>query len=181
MRFPQSPIMEDIFKLFRKINLTERIIPYHFTVDENILYFNGVRKTRNDREIHQATTFGIRTIPEPYASIGWEDLSGYAVKPFKDALVKDVQEQTKSGWELLMRYDAYSARTYMEKFDLIVQSEEDKALLNPDGILPYPSVVLDWMELFSTSTNSYNTAFSEQVLDELAFSWPGNPPWFCVQ
>ena len=181
MRFPQSPIMRDVFRLFSKIDIIDKVIPYHFTVPTNLLYFNGIRRPREDPSIFTSTAFDINTILEPYASLGWEYLAEYVVKPFKDALIKDNDNNTQRGWELLMRYDPYSARTYMENFPLIVQTDGDKALLNPSGLLPYPPAVVDWLELFNTSTSSYTYALSEMVLEDLAFAWPGVKDWSCIQ
>lgn len=182
MRFPRNPVSVDVFRLFEKIGIADKIIPYHFSVDDsNIMYFNGVRRVKNDPTAQHATGFDIKEVPEPWASIGPSQLVEYVVKPFVNALAEDTKQQGKTGWELLMRFDAYSARTYMEKFELISRTPGDEALLNPKGLLPYPPAVVHWMELMSNSTNSYNTAFSELVLDELAFSWPGSPEWCCIQ
>ena len=181
MRFPQSPIMKDVFRLFRKINIMDKVIPYHFSVPTNLMYFNGVRLPRQNTSIIHATAFNIKAIPEPYASIGWQSLAEYVIMPFKEALVRDNNDNTRNGWKLLMRYDPCSTRAYMEKFHLIVQSDGDRKLLNPDGLLPYPPAVVDWLELLNTSTNSYSYALSELILANLAFSWPNVKDWSCIQ
>ena len=103
MRFPQSPLTADVFRLFNKINIMDKVIPYHFTRGTNLLYFNGVQRRRDDATIPHPESFDIYNVPQPWASVGWEQLVEYAVKPFKDALVKDNNEGTNEGWKLLMR------------------------------------------------------------------------------
>ena len=76
----------------------------------------------------------------------------------------------------MMDYDKYSARGYMELSDGAEGS--DKALF------PFPSNVVDWMELFNDSTNAYDYALTELVMDDLAFAWPEeggkDVEWRCV-
>ncbi|KAJ3551652.1 hypothetical protein NM688_g4583 [Phlebia brevispora] len=174
MRFPNTKLMDPVLKLFDIIRVKR--IPYYFTTDDNLLLFNEIRKERKDANIHTAKAFRIPGIGGVYASTGWSKLADVVTKPFVERLVQDAETGGKEGWRFMMKYDQYSSRGYMELTKGAEGSEP--------GFFPFPRNVVDWMELFNSSTNTYDYGLSDMVLEHLAFSWPGpkrDPEWFCVE
>ena len=78
-----------------------------------------------------------------------------------------------------MKYDKFSTRGFMTTFD----GKDPDYAFDELKLMPYPSHVVDWMETFNSSTNSWTHALSDTVLESLAFSWPSLPEeqqWRCV-
>jgi monoamine oxidase len=105
--------------------------------------------------------------------------------PFKRLLAKDWDK----GWEMLMRYDKYSARTFLS-IPIKIKNHDGTIFLEKDA---YPNSVINWIERMDTGTGTFDMAFSEMVLDDLQFDYPtaaavkagATPPegtgdWFCI-
>ncbi|TFK66663.1 FAD/NAD(P)-binding domain-containing protein [Pluteus cervinus] len=189
MRFPDTPMMRRTFKLFDDLGSRISRIPYFFNSESSTLLYNGIPKKNG-------TPFFPKTweqpfpepLPEKYHGMTSSDLSNYAVKPFADALAKDIalgqDPEDTPGWKLLMKYDKYSTRAYM-----LLEPPQDPELkkqLDPKNLFPYPSYLIDFCEDFSNSTGSFDTAFTEKVLSYLNFNWkdPTDPTkvvqWCCL-
>ena len=178
MRFPINPLMEPVFRLFHDIGLDSKLLPYYFSIsDRNVLNFNHIRLFKDDRMVHTAEAFKIPDIPYEYSSTGWQKLLANALEPFRQALLEDFNTGGSRGWELLMQYDKYSTRGYLV-------APIRRPTNTPDlHLFPYPSRVVDWMETFNTSSNSWTYSFSDTVLESLAFDWPNlreKQEWRCV-
>ena len=145
-----------------------------------ILNYNGVSRPKYPGRAITAKSFKFPHIPCPYAELGVEALVDYVIRPFTNGLKKDLETGGRTGWDLLMRYDADSARSYM----IHGPKQEDQGDLNPEGLLPYPTVVINWLETVDTSTGAFDRALSEAVIDAL-FYLPDDPnapiDWFGVQ
>ena len=55
MRFPDTPLMQPLFRLFQLIGIDKKLVPYYLK-DDGITH-NGVRKLRGDPSICSAETF----------------------------------------------------------------------------------------------------------------------------
>jgi len=183
-RFPNTRVFRRVFDLFKGLDMTvDNGKLFHFPPDSTtntILNYNDVSRPQYPSQTITAETFNFPHIPSPYAESGVEALIDYVIRPFTDGLMKDLKTGGREGWELLMRYDADSARSYMVHGPI----QEDQDDLNSDNLLPYPTVVINWLETVDTSTGAFDRALSEAVIDAL-FYIPDDPnteiEWFGVQ
>ena len=108
MRFPHIPPQKRTFDLFNHLGLSNKIIPYIMSNDENdILYFNGVAMTVNEYDNSLSL--------DPFAT-------GSGINPkeaearFNDAIYpykKELRDNFDKGWAMLMQEDRHSMRTYL--------------------------------------------------------------------
>ena len=193
MRFPDIPIMERVFDLFRaRLQIADKFVPYFMSdpAGNQIREFNSVRVLQNQidndkgsikQDWFKDSTVSQGAVDPAYVNSG----SGYwlaqCLDPFKKALAKNWE----TGWATLMKYDQYSARSFM----LSAISEE--GLIDKPA---YPPAVVDWLERMDTGTGLFDMAFTEMVLDDLEFDYPpatslkygGNDAptgvsWYCLQ
>ncbi|EPQ57024.1 amine oxidase [Gloeophyllum trabeum ATCC 11539] len=162
MRFPGSPYMRRIFKLVE--DLTLKLIPYKFSADNTFMYFNHRRYQPNPPSSDPpADPFQAKGyVPDEYLVPGNPgDLMAGLLKPYRDPFMLDIP----SALENLYKQDRYSTRTYMS------------LACDP----PYPAPVINWCETLEDSTGSYDRAFTETVLDSVAFEFPGDKEysWYC--
>ncbi|EDR12198.1 uncharacterized protein LACBIDRAFT_183317 [Laccaria bicolor S238N-H82] len=167
MRFPKIPAMNRVFNLFENDNLNtpdialnSRLTPFYFTGAGNyppFLSYNGVTVRQN-------------AVPSA--------ITDDVIAPYATALLDDLKNNTKTGWEKMQSVDDHSTRSYMTfKYEPSADLGIKKA--------PLPTDVVNWCETFDKSTGWYDRAFTETVLEAIAFGWqPGpNPPatqWFCI-
>ena len=201
MRFPHIKPMIRLWNLFNYEHLnkgndplSDRLRPYIFGDDTSptFRYFNGMRYRANavpppsdDPFKSKAVIFD--TNAQPYIEAGAEDILNDIVYPFATALLHDLDHNETKGWELLMKFDNHSARSYMST--VYRPSKELK--------LKYPSLpdthlstdIVNWLETFQDSTGGYDRALSETILDVIAFGWrPPSPDptpqpnvWHCIE
>ncbi|CAZ83540.1 unnamed protein product [Tuber melanosporum] len=165
MRFPRTKFMDSVFELFRVLGLEEdgKIIEYIMNAPGNRRLFNGQCSKSSCQYEYLTFTY---TRPNGMVLVGVEALLADAYDPFKEKLIEDFEE----GWEYLMGFDNYSARTYLGQ------------------VKGHPFSVITWMETMDTSTLSYDLAFTETIIDSLDFDYPfgpNDPPdatveWACV-
>lgn len=88
-----------------------------------------------------------------------------AFDPYK----KKLADNFEKGFAELMRADDFSTREFLKRG-------------GPDGEQRhYDFFSIQWMETMNTSTNLFDQAFSESVMDSLDFDYPGGPhKWFCI-
>lgn len=92
--------------------------------------------------------------------------------PYKDKLAENFEE----GFDELMKVDHFSTREYLKSG-------------GPDGEQRhYDYFSIQWMETMNTSTNLFDQAFSESVLDSFDFDYPKEhrwcskePNWCCIE
>ncbi|TFK66664.1 FAD/NAD(P)-binding domain-containing protein [Pluteus cervinus] len=179
MRFPDTPMMRRTFHLFKLLGNRIKPIDYIFSNDNSILLYNNDPKQNGPpTEIAVLGDPRVQDIPDRYKRKTITDLVEYVIGPFAKALAKDITGGGREGWDLMMKYNKYSTRAYM----LLVPTDPS---LDPEGLLPYPTQLIDLLETFDSSTGSYDDAFTEAVLDQLAFSWPEKKPgeeirWRCL-
>ncbi|KIK52447.1 hypothetical protein GYMLUDRAFT_180125, partial [Collybiopsis luxurians FD-317 M1] len=158
MRFPDNEASKATFELFKELNLKDNLIPYVFSRDNAIMYFNGIKSTA--------------AVPKKYLNKTHVDLTGRTIygadaciyaayDPFRKALVKNFDQ----GWKKLMEYDRASTRTYL-------------TYEKPQ----YPMPVAYWLETRASGTDGFDCAFSEAVLESLEFNYPikEGVKWSCL-
>ena len=110
MRFPHIPPQQRTFDLFRHLGLAKpkKLIKYIMDNDEHdILYFNGVRMTVDQYNVSKALDpFATRSGINPKEA---EARFNAAIYPFK----KELRDNFEKGWEMLMKEDRHSMRTYL--------------------------------------------------------------------
>lgn len=148
-----------------KAPLKSKLIDYHFTSKRQgyFLYFNNQRyqvsQTSHPPDFH-AREMGVDS---QYIAVGVENIVEDVIGPFAKDLMNDLEQNVHSGWDNMMKHDAYSLRSFMS-FKYI-----------PSANLPLPRTslstnVINWCETFDNSTGSYDRALTESVLDALAFA-----------
>ncbi|KAL0059076.1 hypothetical protein AAF712_014207 [Marasmius tenuissimus] len=112
---------------------------------------------------HDSTGMG-GLIPPKYLQVGVERLLDQCYKPFKDLFAREGFER---GMQVLRRYDQHSARSFMlTEFNVT----DGNFVLQKEA---YPPSVINWLERMSTGTGLLDMVFSEMVLDDLQFDYPG--------
>ncbi|KAF5343736.1 hypothetical protein D9757_014641 [Collybiopsis confluens] len=169
MRFPDTAASQKTIALFEELGLGERVIPYVFSRENAIMYFNGIKSTALQTE-GPGDHFKDETVPEIFLNKSHVDLSGKkifgadaclyaAYDPFRAALVEDFDQ----GWEKLMAYDRSSVRSYL--------THEAQ----------YPIPVAHWLETRNSGTGGFDSSFAEAILESLEFNYPtGGVQWKCL-
>ena len=161
--------------------LKAKLIDYHFEARAGgtFLYFNNERYrafSGTSPPDFYACEMGV----EPdYVNAGIGNIVGDVIDPFVRMIMKDLEQHTHEGWDILKKNDAFSLRTYMSL----------KHIPSPSLKLPpvhLPANVIDWCETFDSSTGSYDRSLTEQVLDLLAFGKSGSQTyseieWKCFE
>lgn len=175
MRFPDIDVMTRLNHLFQYLRLDDKLVPYIFDSPQCFRLYNGIRARQNA----PGNTFRAEDIkvPLPYIELGYTEIMNQIVKPFADALQKDLESGGQAGWEMLKANDAHSARSYMSfAFDGPQWPLWDL----PGGGLP--TNVINWCETMARSTGWFDRSLAETVLEEIAFGYP-NPnkvKWRCI-
>jgi monoamine oxidase len=151
MRFPKIPIMDRTFDLFERTKVP--LIKY---------YLDGVKcpKLFNDKFFEKDVTdpYHVSKANGGHVPDEWikKDIAGDAFQPYKDALKDDFNK----GWDKLMKADSFSTREYLK-----VGGPEGKET-------KYDYFTIQWAETQNTSTNLFDQAFSESVMDSFDFDYP---------
>ncbi|KAG9218552.1 hypothetical protein PLEOSDRAFT_1064574 [Pleurotus ostreatus PC15] len=177
MRFPHTVVMARLFHLFNygplnvgDFHLSGQLKDYYFndTKGNNLLYYNDVRKRRNSTPSGDDFLWSELGVGRDYLKAGVEDIMQDVITPFSNELLRDLDTGSTTGWDQLMKFDAYSTRTYMST----------KYIPSPSlGLPPYspPTAVVNWCETFDKSTGWYDRSLAETVLEDMAFNLQG--PW----
>lgn len=172
MRFPDIPIMERVFDLFRnQLHIEDKFVPYLMAdrAGNQVQEFNAVRVLQKDidgdkgpikRDWFQDSTVYQGSVPPEFVEKGAGHWLAECFTPFKDKLIANWED----GWNTLMRYDNHSARSFM-----LSAFDDPDIKLKKDA---YPPSVVDWLERMNTGTGLFDMAFSEMVIDDLQFDYP---------
>ncbi|KAJ7466775.1 amine oxidase [Mycena galericulata] len=169
MRYPKIPWMKPTFALFKFLNLDDpkSLIPYHLgdLRGNNIRHFNNTSissacleaaDTRGDFDPFATKVYGLTdTI---------NNLVGQKLDPFKHMLTENFQQ----GWEALMSVDEWSMRAWL-------------ALAADDSHRIYTEPLINYLEMFTSSTGLFDCALSETIMDAMDFDYQPTPEWFTVQ
>ncbi|KAJ8517742.1 hypothetical protein ONZ45_g5116 [Pleurotus djamor] len=175
MRFPDTVVMTRLFHLFKyrplntkPFDLHGKLRDYHFkdVKGNSLMYFNDVRRTRGSKPSGDAFQWSQLDVGENYLDVGVDMIVKDMVEPFSNALVRDLQNGTQDGWDLLMQFDNYSTRAFMST----------KYIPSPSLGLPaqpLSNTTVNWCETFDKSTGWYDRSLAETVLEDMCFSLPG--------
>ncbi|KAF8630481.1 hypothetical protein AX15_002897 [Amanita polypyramis BW_CC] len=191
MRFPKTLAMNRIFDLFDNPNLNtpdielkKRLNKFYFYgdgADQPFFYYNGVRVRQSDdlpKNIFKASEVLSDREKRAYIQTGAAAIVDDVIKPFATALLDDLEHNTKTGWEKLISVDDYSTRAYMAfKYKPTINTIPNRTL---------PTDVVNWCETFDKSSGWYDRAFSETILEAIAFGWsPGtdgkDTDWYLIE
>ncbi|KAH7322242.1 hypothetical protein B0J17DRAFT_772804 [Rhizoctonia solani] len=170
MRFPKTDLMKPTFDLFDELNLTQSLLEYKISVDENVKAFNLERHTVGSLKV---TTYaddpfkvGVSnggTVPDHYARQNPGNLLHDAIGHLINLLVTD----RAAGIAELKRLDFHTTRSYLR---------EEKG---------YPPSLIDYIETMSFGTGWFDRALAETVFEELCFQYDQENPtdlkWYCVK
>ncbi|KAL2669809.1 hypothetical protein Neosp_015254 [[Neocosmospora] mangrovei] len=151
MRFPKIPIMDRTFDLFCRTKVPLRDY-YLDGGDQCPKLFNDRLFAKGIDPYHVSKANGGHV---PNDEID-KDIAGDAFKPYKNALKDDFDK----GWEKLMKVDGFSTREYLR-----VGGHDGKEK-------KYDYFTIQWAETQNTSTNLFDQAFSESVMDSFDFDYP---------
>ncbi|KAF8869719.1 hypothetical protein CPB84DRAFT_1856086 [Gymnopilus junonius] len=171
MRYPDTESMKRIFHLFNYALSTRTefrwlLVYVHFS----------------SRVEEITTPYSRTTAKEVIQDTSASDIDAFIkIGPAKMSTMSFSGGTSHDGWDYMMQYDMYSTRAYMA-----IAYKPSEALLNegmPDG--PLPTDVINWCETFDKSTGWYDRAFSETVLEAIAFGWNPDPDapatnWYCL-
>ncbi|KAK2462140.1 hypothetical protein APHAL10511_005838 [Amanita phalloides] len=178
MRFPEIESMRRVFHLFDypplntgDLQLKAKIKPFIFTSNNSFLSYNDVTVKHNDvpaGDPFKASAVIKDTNPNPYIAAGVTAILNDVLGRFAVPLMNDLKTGKTDGWDLMMKYDKHSTRSYMA----LAYTPSDHLNLPKK---PLPTDVINWLETFDKSTGWYDRALTETVLEAIAFGWNPNP------
>ena len=173
MRFPEIPIMDRTFNLFRDI-LKVPLIPYYLDGPNNPKLFNDKLFQPDVSDPYGVGRANGGLVPDADVDkIG--TILDDAFGPWKKKLKADFAK----GFEELMTVDDMSTREYLRRGGR--DGEADKK---------YDFYTIQWAETQNTSSNLFDQAFSESVMDSFDFDYPTDEgddskpkevKWWCVE
>lgn len=185
MRFPKIDSMRRGFNLFEYEPLKkafkgklQKYYSQEAPPNNTLLDYNGVTVIQS--QVPPGDSLKSKQVildvdPTPYLAAGTKAIMNDVIGPFA-TLGCEIWRTT--GWRELMKFDLYSACAYMW-----IKYRPSPDLLIPQTALP--TDIVNWMETFDTSTDSYDRPLSEIILEAVAFGWKlGHPPptsWFCIE
>ncbi|KAI0398886.1 hypothetical protein F4802DRAFT_591631 [Xylaria palmicola] len=158
MRFPDIKVMKRTFDLFKRTGT--KTIPYYFSKDtvNCPMLFNNVRILKSkDSPKWSANPFGVNGVSNVYTNRDPASIMSEVIKEYVDAL----NENFAAGFKKLMTVDHYSVREY---------------LIQRTKYNDYRGI--EYLETFAGSSTSFNSAFSEYVIDAIDFAAEN---WWCVE
>ncbi|KAI1406314.1 hypothetical protein F4819DRAFT_441224 [Hypoxylon fuscum] len=166
MRYPDIPIMKRTFELFRRTNMP--MIPYVMDGGDTCpKLFNNNFFDPEDPDPYRVSKKNGGDVPDDIVSQKQvEQALEDAFGPYKKELANNFDE----GFEKLMAVDDYSTREFLKRG-------------GPDGTQRrHDYFAIQWMETLNTSSNLFDQAFSESVMDSFDFDNPdGHVKWFCIE
>ncbi|KAK6345942.1 hypothetical protein TWF730_010281 [Orbilia blumenaviensis] len=158
MRYPKIDSMNRTFDLFKRTELP--LIPYYLDGPNTPSLFNDRFFAQGSDPYHVSVKNG-GSVPNNVVD-NVDKLLNEAFSPYKTALAENFDK----GFEKLMTVDDFSTREFLKRG-------------GPDGTgAQYDFFAIQWMETQDTSTNLYDQAFSESVID--SFDFNDQVPWFCI-
>jgi hypothetical protein len=159
--------------------LRSQLIDYHFTSKRqgHFLYFNNQRYQVFQTSRPPDFRAGEMGVDSRYIAAGVGDIVEDVIGPFVKDLIKDLEQNVHSGWDNMMKHDAYSLRSFMS-----LKYIPNASLQIP--CTPLSTNVINWCETFDASTGSYDRALTHVVLKALAFAsveLQGDVEWKCFE
>ncbi|KAK3294313.1 uncharacterized protein B0H64DRAFT_343589 [Chaetomium fimeti] len=163
MRYPNIPTMKRTFDLFERTKVP--LIPYCLSDKSNPSMFNDHLFSDVTDPYHVSVSSGGK-VPDAVVK-DYKGPLNAAFGPYKKALAEDFRE----GHKKLMEVDDFSTREFLKRG-------------GPEGKLTkYDFFSIQWMETQNTSTNLFDQAFSESVMDSFDFDYPQGDvevQWSCI-
>jgi monoamine oxidase len=169
MRFPQIPIMDRTFDLFKRTGVP--VIPYYLDSSTGAL---NCPSLYNDRLLVtdpvQADPYKVSvsnggSVPDNVVKAGTGILD-QEFKVYKDLMQTDFE----AGFKLLMTQDAFSTREYLKTGGANGSATK------------YDFFSVQWLETQDTSSGLFDQAFTESVIDSFDFDNPnGDVHWACIE
>ncbi|KAI0012973.1 hypothetical protein F4779DRAFT_566432 [Xylariaceae sp. FL0662B] len=161
MRYPDISIMKRTFDLFKRTEVP--LIPYYLSGPSTPNLFNNHFFVVGP-DPYQVSEQNGGSVPNDVV----DNIGGILCEAF-DSYKKSLDADFEGGFQKLMEADDFSTREFLKRG-------------GPDGKQTlYNFFAIQWMETQNTSTNLFDQAFSESVLDPLAFDNPEpNVKWSCI-
>jgi len=160
MRFPDIPVMARTFDLFDRTGTDANKIPYYYsngTVNCPML-FNDVRLLKStDSPKWSTNPFNVDGVSDIYARKDPDSIMKEVMKDY----VKELNDDPEKGFQKLMGVDNYSIREYLRTNTIYTDYQ---------GI--------EYLETFTGSTASFNSSFSEAVIEAIDFA---AKDWWCIE
>ena len=164
MRYPDVPTNRRTFDLFKRTGV--RLLKYHLQGANCPKLFNGRSFAAGTRDPYGVGISSGGVVPDDVVD-NVEDILEDTYGPFKRAMEQDFE----TGFQCLMAVDHFSTREYLKRGGF-----------NGSGRY-YDFHSIQWLETQSTSTNLFDQAFSESVMDSCDFDGcdGAEVQWHCVQ
>ncbi|KAH6856062.1 hypothetical protein B0I37DRAFT_67638 [Chaetomium sp. MPI-CAGE-AT-0009] len=176
MRYPDIPTMKRTFDLFKLTGVDAHKIPYYLDGLNTPDMFNDRFFVKDDPDPYHVSESNKGNVPDNVVN-NVKGILDSAFGPYKEELAKDFKE----GYKKLMEVDDFSTREFLKRG-------------GPEGKLTkYDFFSIQWMETQNTSTNLFDQAFSESVMDSFDFDYPEDdaplhegdakpePKWYCIE
>ena len=161
MRFPKTPIMDRTFDLFQRMGVNKKLIPYLMNARDNkpqwARYNDITAMTPAKGDPFEVSTKNKG--PVPYENVlDPDEITNEAYNRFRNKIKKAIDskedpEGLKRAWEFLMRHDKFSLRDYLN----FVEGQDPETI--------------HWLETLQSATGWFDQAFTENVLESLAFDY----------
>ncbi|KAG1873113.1 hypothetical protein F4604DRAFT_1681177 [Suillus subluteus] len=118
-------------------------------------------------------------VDSQYIAAGVENIVEDVIGPFAKDIIKDIEQNVHSGWDNMLKHDAYSLHSFMSfKYIPSASLQILRTHLSTN--------VINWCETFDKSTGWYDCALTESVLEALAFASVksktfGDVEWKCFE
>jgi monoamine oxidase len=154
-------------------------IPYIIRHDNNIMYYNNVRRYNDEGLKCDPFRFGEKyngngSVPQDYADKPFSCLLDMVYEPLIKILRRDINE----GFRMLMKLDHLSTRAFLRSFKSQIPeayTSHNRDLLKTNG---YPETVVSWLETMDSSTGLYDQALTETIMDTFDFE---AKDWVCIE
>ena len=200
MRFPKTPIMDRTFDLFHRTGVNEKLIPYYMEGKNQPTRFNDITAILPLRKdpplpVDKSDPFEVSTpnggpvplevVQDPQIIMDRAyDRFRNEIKHPRKGPYQTAWQARHAAWKYLMKHDKWSLRGYLN----FVEGED--------------SQTIDWLETQNSATGWFDQAFTENVMESLAFEWfdkheepspdpkpiPGkdgkplkNGDWYCIE
>ncbi|KAF3929940.1 hypothetical protein AA313_de0204998 [Arthrobotrys entomopaga] len=162
MRYPKIPSMDRTFKLFERAGIQNLEIPYYLSGPKTPSLFNDYFFIEGETDPYHVSVGNGGSVPDDVVD-NVSQILNVAFGPYKQAL----EENFEKGFKKLMTVDDFSTREYLKRG-------------GPEGNEPkYNFFAIQWMETQNTSTNLFDQAFTESVID--SFDFNDTVPWVCIE
>jgi monoamine oxidase len=169
MRFPNIPVMDRTFDLFKRTGVP--VIPYYLdsttgAVNNPSLYNDHLLMPDSPPfDPYKVSVSNGGSIPDDVVKAGTTILD-QEFGVYKEAMEKDFE----AGFKLLLTQDAFSTRGYLKTGGADGKNKK------------YDFFSVQWMETLDTSSGLFDQAFTESVIDSFDFDNPkGSVQWSCIE